>query len=83
MMKADSDALRKRLELADWDASIEDVLRLIVREVDRAVRRERARVLPTAVTGRWVDQRWVPPVNGRRKQGYWLVTVQTTKGKRR
>jgi hypothetical protein len=42
MNTADREALRKRLEREDWDASIDDVLMLIVREVDQAVR-QRAR----------------------------------------
>jgi len=84
MTKADREALRKRMVDKGWARveSFDNLLGLIVRESDRAVRRERARTVPTTVTGRWVDQKWIPAVVGRRKHGYWLMTVQTRKGKR-
>jgi len=45
MRKADRDALLARIRATDWEASNEGVCKLVAREVDRAVRRERARPL--------------------------------------
>jgi hypothetical protein len=48
MKKSDREALRKRIERNDWDASNDGVYKLVSREVDRAVRSARLRrvVLP-------------------------------------
>jgi hypothetical protein len=82
MTKADRDALLRRVATGRL-YSDERITDFCAREIYRAVRRERKRALPSTVTGRWLDQRWVPPVKGRRKEGYWLCTVQVRKGKRR
>jgi hypothetical protein len=41
---ADREALRKRIERNDWDASNDGVCKLVAREVDRAISSERLRL---------------------------------------